>query len=164
MNFDFFVMLLFWIILPIVLWKIVPRNRLREIIATFLFFQMLTWVVSIFLTFAGLLQSPVRLFKHATTINFTMEFLVFPFFAVLFQLKFPKKANFKRCLVHYLFWVGIILCFMFLLDKFTNIMSIKMENLIRSFFNFIIELWLCRRYVLWMMSHPKHERLQANEN
>ncbi|MEH7237640.1 CBO0543 family protein [Bacillus sp. JJ1562] len=155
MKFDYYILILIWITFPVVLWKVIPRERLRESIATFLFFQMLTWLFSIGLTYTGLLEAPVRLFKHATKINFTMEFLIFPTIAVLFQLNFPKKAYFTKRLLYYLLWVGIILSFMLLLGTFTNIMVVKWDNLIRSFFNFLIELWLCRRYVMWMTKHPE---------
>jgi hypothetical protein len=84
-----------------------------------------------------------------------MEYIVFPTVAVLFQLKFPNKANFVRGLLHYLQWIGIILTFMLLIGFFTDIMVVKMDNLIRSFFNFLIELWLCRRYVLWLIKQPE---------
>ncbi|MEH7225065.1 CBO0543 family protein [Bacillus sp. JJ1566] len=154
MNFDFYVLILLWIVLPVVLWKGVPKSRLREAIAAFLFFQMLTWVFSIALTYAGLLESPVRFFKHATKVSFTMEFLVFPSIAVFFQMSFPRNAPYKRRLTHYLLWVGIILLTMFTLSLFTNIMSVNPESMIRSFFNFLIELWLCRRYVLWVIEQP----------
>ncbi|WP_412759027.1 CBO0543 family protein [Neobacillus cucumis] len=135
---DSYVMLILWIVLPFILWKVTPRNRLREVIATLLFFQMLTWLFSIFLTYFGLYEPPFRLFKNATKINWTMEYLVFPFFSVLFQLKFPKNEYFFRRLSHYLFWVGMILLAMILLGKISNIVNSNMESLIRSFFNFIM--------------------------
>ncbi|MBM7655888.1 putative membrane protein YqjE [Neobacillus cucumis] len=69
MNSDSYVMLIIWIVLPFILWKVTPRNRLREALATLLFFQMLTWVFSIFLTYFGLYDPPFRLFKNATKIN-----------------------------------------------------------------------------------------------
>jgi len=153
MNFDYFILVLLWITFPVILWKVIPTTRLRESIAAFLFIQMLTWLFSIGLTYAGLLEAPIRFFKHATKINFTMEFLLFPTIAVLFQLNFPINATFMRRMLHYLFWVGIILSCMFLLGTFTNIMVVKWDNLTRSFFNFLIELWLCRRYVLWITQH-----------
>lgn len=162
MNSNLYVMLLLWIVLPLILWKATPRNRLREVIAVLLFFQMLTWSFSIFLTYIGLYEPPYRLFKQATKINWTMEYLVFPFFAVLFQINFPLKASFLRRLFHYLIWVGIIIFAMFLLGKFTNIVTMKSGSLIRSFLNFIIELWICRRYVLWVMTHPKYVRTKTN--
>lgn len=151
MSFDYYVIILLWMVFPIILWKVTPRNRLREAIASFLFFHTLTWLFSMGLTYAGLLESPIRLFKYATKINFTMEYLVFPTFAVMSQMRFPKDANFSRRLLHYLFWVGSILSFMFVIGTFTNIMDVKWDNLVRSFFNFLIELWLCRYYVLWLI-------------
>lgn len=164
MNSDFYVMLLLWIALPFILWKVTPQNRLREVVATLLFFQMLTWLFSIFLTYFSLYEPPFRLFKHATKVNWTMEYIVFPFFSVLFQLKFPKNAPFFRRLLHYLFWVCMILLAMVLLGKISNIVNSNIESLIRSFFNFIIELWVCRQYILWFMEHPNFERLEQNED
>jgi len=159
MNSDYLVLLILWITLPMILWNVIPRDRVREAIATFLFFQMLTWLFSIGLTYAGLLEAPVRIFKYATKINFTLEYLVFPTIAILFQLRFPKKSTFIRRLFHYLFWVGITLSSMLILGTFTNIMDVKVDNLIRSFFNFIIELWLCRHYVVWIMKQPEHKEV-----
>lgn len=159
MNYNYYVLIGLWVVLPIILLKVVPRDRVREAMATFMFFQMLTWLFAIGLTYAGLLEAPVRFLKHATKISFTMEYLVFPTAAVLFQLKFPVESNFMRRLLHYLFWVGIILSFMFLLGKFTDIMDVKTDNLIRSFFNFLIELWLCRRYVCWLLSGKELEKV-----
>jgi hypothetical protein len=163
MNSDYYVTLLLWIVLPCILWKVTPRNRLREAIATLLFFQMLTWLFSIFLTYFDLYKPPFRLFMHATKINWTMEYLVFPFFAILFQLNFPKNAHYFRRLLYYLFWVGMILSAMFLLGKFSNIVNSDIESIIRGFFNFMVELWLCRQYITWLMDHPDYERLEQNE-
>lgn len=154
MNFNYFVLFCFWFICPIVLWNLIPRNRLREALAALMIFQMLTWLFSFGLTFAGLLEAPVRIFKHATEISFTMEYVVFPTVAVFFQLYFPKNANILRRILHYLLWVGIILSLMLAIGTFTDIMVVKIDIMIRSFFNFIIELWLCRQYVLWVMQHP----------
>jgi hypothetical protein len=159
MDYNHYVLIGLWVVLPIVLYIVVPRDRIREAMATFMFFQMLTWLFAIGLTYAGLLEAPVRIFKHATKISFTMEYLVFPTAAVLFQLNFPENPRFVRRLLHYLFWVGIILLFMFVLGKFTDIMDVKIDNLIRSFFNFLIEIWLCRRYVCWLLGGKELEKV-----
>lgn len=164
MNQNVFVVILIWIIVPLVLSKITPRNRLREAIATLIFFQMLTWLLGIFLTYIGLDDPPFRIFIHATRTNFTMDYFVLPFFAVLFQLTFTKNAPFIRRVLHYLVWVGILLLTLFLLGKFTDLTENKMENLIINFFNFIIEFWICRRYLLWFMLHPNYERFESNEH
>ncbi|WP_442920039.1 CBO0543 family protein [Metabacillus sp. B2-18] len=130
----------------------IPKNRLREAIATFLFFHMLTWLFSIGLSYTNTIESPIRFFNYATKISFTMEYLVYPTLAVGFQLKFPNTSNYPRRLLHYLIWVGIIVSFMFLIGMFTDIMNMKKSHLLMSFFNFIIELWLCRQFVLWILN------------
>lgn len=164
MNFDYYVLTGILIVFPIILWKAIPRNRVREAIAAFLFFQMLTWLFSISLTFAGLLDAPVRFFKEATDINFTMEYMVFPTIGTIFQLRFPSQANYIKRVTHYLCYVCIILAFMFLIGTFTNIMTVKIDNLVRSFFNFFIELWLLRRYVLWAIKPQENSRIDTYAN
>ncbi|MCT2535350.1 hypothetical protein NC661_19360 [Aquibacillus koreensis] len=161
---DYIVLFLLWIIFLYTLRIAVPRDRLREAIAAFLFFHMLTWIFGIGLTYAGLLDAPIRLFKEATQISFTMEYLVFPTFAVLFQLRFPVQVGFIRRMMHYLFWVGSILAFMIIIDIFSSIMTVTWDNLVRSFFNFTIELWLCRQYVLWLFHSPDIKRLDTYES
>jgi hypothetical protein len=160
MSINSLATLLLWIILPTVLLIVVPRNRLRESIAVFLFFQMLTWVFSIGLTYFGLLKSPYRIFETATKINFTSEFLVFPTAAVLFQLWYPDDSGKLRRVFHYALSVGGILLFMYLLGSFTKLMAIKPDNLIRSAFNFTIELWLCRKYIVWLMISPNTSKME----
>jgi len=157
MKYDYIVLISFWIIVPLVLWKIIPRNRIHEAISAFLIFHMLTWLFSIFLTNAGLFETPIRFFKYATKISFTLEYLIFPSFAVCFAVSFPKGAGYIKRSTHYMFWVLMILAFMFLLGTFTNIAQIKAGSLIRSFFNFTIELWICRQFVLWIMTQTKNE-------
>src|SRR5690554_5718518 len=109
MDVNYLTLILLWVLLPISLWIAVPRNRLREATATFLFFQMLSWLFSFGLTAAGMPESPFRVFMYATKITFTMEFLVYPTIGVLFQLTFPEGARFLRRSAHYLLWIGIIL-------------------------------------------------------
>ncbi|WP_272495845.1 hypothetical protein [Bacillus pinisoli] len=42
MTLDYYVIILIWVVFPLILWKVTPRNRLREAIGAFLFFHMLT--------------------------------------------------------------------------------------------------------------------------
>jgi hypothetical protein len=160
MSINLIATLLLWIILPIVLLIVVPRHRLRESIAVFLFFQMLTWLLSIYLTYFGLLTSPYRIFETATKINFTSEFLVFPTAAVFFQLWYPDSSGRLRRIIHYTISVGGILLFMYLLGSITKLMTIKPDNLIRSAFNFTFELWLCRKYIVWLMNNPEASKME----
>jgi hypothetical protein len=160
MSFDYLVIFTLWIICPFILVLVVPRQQIREFIAVFFFFQSLTWLFSISLTAFDLLSFPVRLFPNATKIGFTMEYLVYPTAAVLFYKWFPGKANAFRRSLHYIVFVAGILLWMFLIGKFTNLLSeVKINALMRSAFNFTIELWLCRSYVQWLLKKTTLQRV-----
>ncbi|MDZ5471561.1 CBO0543 family protein [Bacillus sp. 31A1R] len=127
----------------------VPKKRIRESIAVFLFFHFLTWLFSIGLTYFGLLEAPFREFPYATKINFSMEYMVFPTIAVFFQLLFPKRKIYR--IIHYILTVTFILFIMGVIGYFTEIMDVTKESLTRSALNFTVELWLCRKYITWLM-------------
>jgi hypothetical protein len=151
MNFDYAVLLGLWLTIPLLLFFVIPRSRVREYVAVFVFFQSLTWIVSIVLTAFGLLSSPVLEFGKATKINFTMEYLVFPTAALLFHRWYPSSGGVVRQVFHYILSVAGILLFMFVIGRYTNIMKIETGNLIRSSYNFMFELWLCRKYIVWLL-------------
>ncbi|MFC0472767.1 CBO0543 family protein [Halalkalibacter kiskunsagensis] len=153
-----------WIIFPLFLLKFVPKERYREMIAVFLFFQTLTWLYSIGLTYFGLLSAPIREFPNATKINFSVEYIVFPTAAVFFQLTYPEKKGKVRRIFHYMYWVGAILLFMFLIGKSTELMTVKPGNLLRSSCNFTIELLLCRRYIEWLLKGKPFSDRKAGVN
>ncbi|MHC0036265.1 CBO0543 family protein [Pseudoneobacillus sp. C159] len=152
MSFDYLVILALWVICPFILLITVPRYRIREFIAVFFIFQTLTWLFSITLTAFDLLSFPIRLFPNATKIGFTMEYLVYPTAAVLFYKWFPERATSLRRAWHYFFSVSGFILIMFLLGKYTNLLSkVSVNALIRSYFNFTVELWLCKLYVQWLL-------------
>jgi hypothetical protein len=140
-----------WLSCILILFFVVPRQRVRELVAVFLFFQTLTWLFSIALSYHGLLYAPVREFPDATKISFTLEYIAFPSAAVFFQLWYPEKSGKIRRTVHYGLTVGGILLFMLVVGSITELMTIKVDNLIRSFCNFTLELLICRRYIVWFM-------------
>lgn len=165
MSFDYFILAMIWVVSIITLFLAVPKSRIREFVAVFLFFQALTWIFSITLTEFGALSTEVRLFKDATKISFTSEFAFYPTLAVVFHRFFPEKSGKLRVILHYFIFVGIILLYMYLLDKFTGIMNVEIpEQLIRTFFNFIFEFWLLRQYILWLMGTISRQAQHGSED
>jgi hypothetical protein len=148
MSIEFVVIVAIWITFPFLLYYSVPRDRVRELIAVFLFFQMLTWLFSIVMTEFGVLSAPIREFPEATKINFTFEYLVFPTIAVLFQRWYPENGGKVRRGIHYLYTVGGIIGFMFIIGKTTDLMDAKPQT---SGINFVFELMLLRSYIVWMV-------------
>ena len=73
MTLDLVVLIGIWVIFPILLICFVPKYRVREMVAVFMFFQTLTWVFSIGLTYFDLLSAPIREFLNSTKVNFTLK-------------------------------------------------------------------------------------------
>lgn len=152
MSLGFWVVLVSWIASAIILYLVIPRSRVREFIAVILFFQMVTWLFSITLCAFGVLSSSVRIFDWATKISFTAEFIVYPTAAVIFHRWFPEHGGKIRVFSHYMLCLGGILLYL-LIQKYSSIYIFKMEMLIPYSFNFLFELWVCRRYMVWLMQN-----------
>jgi hypothetical protein len=160
MSFDYVVLAMIWVVSILTLFIAVPKSRLREFVAVYLFFTSITWVFSIVLTAFGDLSTEIRLFEYATKISFTSEFLFYPAVAVVFHRLYPDNAGKLRVILYYLLFVGIIILYMYFLGRFTRIMNVEIpEQLIRTFFNFLFEFWVLRKYIVWLMGTMN---LQAN--
>jgi len=77
------------IVVLILLILIVPKNRIREALINFLFFQTLTWGTGVILAQYHLVKSPFRIFPKATTQDFFNDFIIFPAVSVLYYFLFP---------------------------------------------------------------------------
>ncbi|QOR67848.1 hypothetical protein IM538_06865 [Cytobacillus suaedae] len=148
MSNELAVIIAIWVIFPIILYFAVPRERIREMIAVFLFFQMLTWLFSIVMTKFGVLSAPIREFPEATKINFSSEYIVFPTAAVFFQRWYPENGGKIKKAIHYLYSVGGIILFLLIIGRTTDLMNAKPQT---SAINFLFELMLCRSYIVWML-------------
>lgn len=161
MSIEVIVLIAIWVTFPLILYFAVPRDRVREMIAVFLFFQMLTWLFSIVMTKFGVLSAPVRLFPEATKINFTSEYIVFPTAAVLFQRWYPENSGKIRRAFHYLYSVGVIITFLIIIGKYTDLMDAIPQT---SAINFLFELMLCRSYIVWMLKgEPFAKRIKGHD-
>lgn len=158
MTFDYFIILLIWIVSVAALIAVVPRSKIREYLAVFLFFQALTWVFGIIFTEFDLMSAKIRLFNKATKISFTSEFIFYPTMAVVFYRWFPTNAGKLRVALHYVLCVGVLLAYLYFLGNFTNIMRIKPSLYVQAFFNFTFEYWLTRQYVVWLTKNTKLQK------
>lgn len=151
MTIDQITLLFLWILFPLLLLIFVPKDRIRELIAVFLLFHALTWSFSIVLTHYGLLQAGTLEFPHATKINFSLEYIVYPSIAVFFQLWFPEHRCRRLKALYYLCFVLLILSIIILVSIFTNLIFLTVSGMISSFFNFLIEFVLCRKFIQWFL-------------
>ncbi|AGK55834.1 CBO0543 family protein [Bacillus sp. 1NLA3E] len=97
---DYIVLISVWCVTILGLLYFVPRNKIREAIAIFLFKQSLTWLFGLMVVQLGLIEYPVREFPKASHTSFSFEYFIYPATCVVFNLHFPVHKS----LVHKIGW------------------------------------------------------------
>ena len=123
MSKDKCILYLIWIMTGAVLFKYIPRNKIRHGILVMFFKQFVTWFFGLLVVEKGLIQYPVRLFKKSNKTNFTFEFFVYPAFCAIFNLNYPENRNKFIKFLYYVFHVGLLTSGEVLAERYTNLIK-----------------------------------------
>ncbi|QOR68007.1 hypothetical protein IM538_07710 [Cytobacillus suaedae] len=139
-----------WIITSLLLFKYVPKNRIREAHTSFLFKQVITWLFGLLVVEKDLISYPNRLFfKKAIKSSFTFEYFVYPALCSLFNLYYPEKRNNVAKLIYYFFHTSIITLFEIFAVKYTNLIKYNNWKWYWSFITMWSTYYLSRIYHRW---------------
>lgn len=81
------------ILMIFLLWRFIPRDKIREAHVAFLFKQLLTWSMGIIVAELRLIEYPVRFFPYANKASFSFEFFLYPAICAIFITNYPEKKN-----------------------------------------------------------------------
>jgi len=153
-----------WIITSLLLFKYVPKNRIREAHISFLFKQVITWLFGLLVVEKGLISYPNRLFfKKAIKSSFTFEYFVYPAVCSLFNLYYPEKSNNVVKLIYYFIHTSIITFFEIFAVKYTNIIKYNNWKWYWSFITIWLTYYVSRIYHRWFYkSRSKNKRIFYN--
>ncbi|WP_442852975.1 CBO0543 family protein [Bacillus sp. UNC41MFS5] len=105
------------------LWWKIPRNRLREAHLVFLFAQAIGWLYVFIQSRLRNIIFPYREFPYASAMLFSLHYIIYPTFNVLFIMWCPKnKGKFVR-IFYSLVFIGIHQLYEFLLERYTNLIE-----------------------------------------
>ncbi|WP_330218272.1 CBO0543 family protein [Ornithinibacillus contaminans] len=136
------------------LFKFVPRNRIREAHVSFLFKQLITWLFGLLVVEKNLISYPNRLFfRKANRSSFTFEYFVYPALCTLFNLYYPEKPHIVKKLIYYLFHTSIITVFETFAVKYTNLIQYKKWTWYWSFITVWLTYYLSRIYHSWFFKN-----------
>ncbi|MFV2049597.1 CBO0543 family protein [Metabacillus sp. YM-086] len=142
--------LLAWIITSILLIKFVPRKRIREAIVSFLFKQVITWLVGLLVVEKDLISYPNRLFfKKTIKSSFTFEYFVYPGLCALFNLYYPENKPKILKVLYYSFHTSIITIFEIIAVKYTNLIKYNKWKWYWSFITMYMSYFLSRIFQRW---------------
>lgn len=145
-----------WIVTSLLLLLFVPQRKIREAHVSFLFKQVITWVLGLLVVEKNLISYPYRLFfKKSNKASFTFEYFVYPGLCVLFNLYFPEKKNRFYKLLYYFLHTSIITGFEIYAVKYTNIIKYKNWKWYWSFLTLWFSYYVCRMYYKWFFRFKK---------
>ncbi|HWO98851.1 MAG TPA: CBO0543 family protein [Bacillus sp. (in: firmicutes)] len=134
-----------WVIIPLLLIRFVPKNRIRHAQVPFMFTQVITWFFGLLITEKGLITYPYRLlFRKSYKSSFTFEYLVFPSLSVFFNLYYPEKRNILIKALYYLSYTSFVTVFELIAVKYTKLIRYKKWNWYWSFITICITYYISR--------------------
>lgn len=148
-----------WIITSLLLFKYVPKNRIREAHISFLFKQVITWFFGLLVVEKNLISYPNRLFfKKANKASFTFEYFVYPALCSLFNLYYPEKRNNVAKLIYFFIHTSIITCFEIFAVKYTNLIKYNNWKWYWSFITIWLTYYVSRIYHRWFYKDKSNNK------
>lgn len=152
MRLEHIILISSWFIMILLLWKFVPRNKIREASVIFLFKQMMTWLLGLIIVNFNWIEYPVRFFSNATKSSFTFEYFVFPAICVLFNLHFPDNKGWLKKFNHYFIYIFIMTSIEVTLEKYTMIIEYNEWKWYWSAIGLFVTFYISRKYYLWFFN------------
>jgi hypothetical protein len=147
-----------WILIGIIFattfasWKLIPREKARDALVLFLFLQIITWPSGLFAVEMKWIEYPVQIFPQENNINkssFFFEFFLFPLFAVIFSLHFPKNATKIGAFVYYCIFAGLFTGLEVILEQTTKLVEYHRWKWYWTLVTLMISLYLNHKYYFW---------------
>ncbi|WP_332635051.1 CBO0543 family protein [Halalkalibacter flavus] len=146
---DEIILKLIWLVTIGLLFKYIPKNKLRHGILAFLYKQVVTWVFGLLVVEKGLIKYPVRFFKKANKSSFSFEYFLYPSFSAIFNLNYPENKNRFIKFIYYIFHAGIITIIEVLAERYTNIIKYVKWKWYWSFITLGITYYSSRLFYRW---------------
>ncbi|WP_212976411.1 CBO0543 family protein [Bacillus sp. J14TS2] len=147
------VLILLWFATAGLLFKFIPKNKIRHALVAFFYKQFITWFWGLLVAEKGLIKYPVRLFKHTNKTSFSFEFFYFPSFCALFNIHYPEDKNKLIKVLYYFFYTGVITLPEVLAEKYTNLIKYVKWKWYWSFITLWISFYTSRLFYRWFFKH-----------
>lgn len=139
-----------YIISAFLLFKYVPKDKIRHASVLFLFKQVITWLFGLLVVEKNLIEYPYRpFFKKSYKASFSFEYFFYPVYSVLFNLYYPEKGNILiKALYNFmnsLLFIGLEL----LIVKYTELIRYKKWHWYWSFITIWLANYVSHVYYKW---------------
>lgn len=123
MSKELLVLIISWTVAIGMLWWKVPRNRLREAHLVFLIAQTIGWKYVYIQSKVRNILFPYREFPYATDMLFSLHFIIYPTFNVLYIMWYPKSKGKLFQFFYTLVFIGIHQMYEYILERYTDLIE-----------------------------------------
>ncbi|WP_308017513.1 CBO0543 family protein [Alkalihalobacillus deserti] len=138
------------IITIVLLFKYIPKNKVREAHVPFLFQQTVTWFFGLLVVEKNFIKYPYRpYFKKSNKSGFSFEYFIYPALTSLFNVCYPEKRGILFKAFYTFSYSGAVTLFEILIEKYTDLITYKKWSWHWSFITMSFTYYLSRLYSRW---------------
>lgn len=149
MNRDYIFEIIGWIITIGLLFKFIPKNKIRQALVAFHFKQVITWILGLTVVQYKLIEYPVRLFPYANKSSFTFEYFIYPSLCAMFNVNYPQEKKAFGQFMYYCYYCTAITIVELYVEKYTNILKYIHWTWYITWITLFITFYCTRTYFVW---------------
>lgn len=138
-----------WFVTILSLFFFIPKNKIRLAWVAFLFKQVLTWPLGLFVVNMGWIQYPIRFFENANYASFTFEFFIFPVMCVYLNVYFPSEKSLFVRATYYILICSVLTLAELLILHHTDLIRYIRWNGYLTWTTLFITFYINRQFCLW---------------
>jgi hypothetical protein len=155
MKKEVVILVISWLLIIILYIGKVPRDVKGKAHISFLFAQALSWVYIFYSVYFKRVEFPFREFPYATKLSFSLHYMIYPAFAMFFELTYPKSKSVARIIFHYVLFMGMIELYAFFIGHYTELAKpLKWEYL--NIIIYAVLLLITHRFVSWFQAEKRY--------
>ena len=149
MAMEYIIVFSLWIISIVVLIFLIPKNKIRQTWAVFMFAQSKLWLFGLIMVQLKLIKFPVRIFSYASRSAMSYESIFITTIAIIFILYYPIKKSLGMKFIYYAVFASGLTILEVILEKNTNLVSYINWSWYWTWLRENFCLYLCWLYYRW---------------
>lgn len=147
-----------YILNAFLLFKFVPKDKIRNASVIFLFKQAITWLFGLLVVEKKLIVYPYRpFFRKTYKASFCFEYFFYPVLGVLFSLYYPEKRHALFKTLYHFIYASIITALEILILKYSKLIRYRNWKWYWSFMTIWLTNYLSHSFYKWFFKNNERE-------
>lgn len=148
MKIELWILLSVYIVATGILFFI-PKNKIRLAVVAFVFLQVITFFIGLFVVELGLIEYPVRTFASINRTSFDYEYFIFPATCAVFNAWYPNHRRTLIQLGYYIVFSAVLTIGEVIIEKYTHLIKYVHWEWYISWITILISFFIVRIFCVW---------------